>query len=475
MTRALMWFRADLRVRDNPALHAAAKMADRGVIGVFLLAPDQWREHDWADIKVDFILRTLETLRNDLDDRNIPLLIVEAPRFGDAPDALLEIADQYDCDVLYHNAEYEVNEQERDDDVRKAFERSDRSVRMYHDQCLYRPGSVRTGNDDFYSVFTPFKKKCIKLMKDDGVPEPLGLPKKQDGGIVAASDVPASVDGFDQQRGQPDRWPAGASAAQKRLKAFIRDRVDDYDDQRDIPAVDGTSVLSPYLACGAVSVRQCLEAALEVNQNKLDAGKTGVVGWITELLWRDFYRHFLIGYPRVSMNRPYKLDTENITWKDNDDHFEAWTEGKTGFPIVDAAMRQLRDIGWMHNRLRMITAMFLTKDLFIDWRRGEQWFMRRLIDGDLASNNGGWQWSASTGADAAPYFRIFNPSSQSKKFDPDGEFIRRYVPELEDVPGKKIHDLSDRDDDWFDEVGYPKPIVDHGEAREHAIEAFKSL
>lgn len=273
-----------------------------------------------------------------------------------------------------------------------------------------------------------------------------------------------------------DRWPSGEKHALSRLKAFIDNRIADYADHRDTPSLGGTSTLSPPLAAGILSPRQCLHAALAANQNRIDSGKNGVVVWIQELIWREFHKSVLVGFPRVSRARAFKQDTERIRWKDDGKAFKAWCEGRTGYPIVDAAMRQLNATGWMHNRLRMITAAFLTKDLLIDWRKGEAYFASRLIDFDLASNNGGWQWSASTGTDAQPYFRIFNPTSQSERFDPDGAFIRKWVPELEDLPAKQIHAPADKAGrDLFSGLDYPDPIVDHAKARDRAIKVFKDL
>ena len=222
-----------------------------------------------------------------------------------------------------------------------------------------------------------------------------------------------------------------------------------------------------YLANGVLSGRQCLIAA---KQSGLSG--EGVETWINEIAWRDFYIHILYHYPRVSMGRAFKEETEALAWNTPGEHFEAWKEGRTGIPIVDAAMRQLKATGWMHNRLRMITAMFLTKNLFIDWRLGEAWFMQNLVDGFLASNNGGWQWSASTGTDAAPYFRVFNPVTQSERFDPEGEFIRNWVPELAKLDNKRIHDPSKG---GVIPKGYPRPIVDLKESRKEAIARFQAL
>ncbi len=473
--QALVWFRADLRTADNPALHHACAEAGRGVMAVFVVCPDQWKEHDWAAIRVDFILRTLEELKRELHKLKIPLVVSDVPTFDEVPEHLLDLARRRNCDALFFNREYEVNEARRDRAVTDLFTREGLEVRAFTDQVILPPGSLQTGQGDFYTVFTPFKNAWIKRVKETGLDTPLRRPKARPAFAGKSDDVPESISGFDAGDDHADRWPAGEREAMKRLRAFVRHSIDDYAKTRDLPAAAGTSALSPYLAVGAVSARQCLDAAADSNNGKLDGGRQGPSTWISELIWREFYRHILVGYPRVCMHRPFRLETEKLKWRDADDDFEAWCEGRTGFPIVDAGMRQLAATGWMHNRLRMIVAMFLTKDLFIDWRRGEQHFMRHLIDGDLASNNGGWQWSASTGTDAAPYFRIFNPASQSRKCDPDGAFIRQWVPELADLDDKAIHEPHAKPGLFDGELEYPEPIVDHAKARDRAIAAFKKL
>jgi len=230
--------------------------------------------------------------------------------------------------------------------------------------------------------------------------------------------------------------------------------------------------VSPYLAAGVLSPRQCLAAALEVNNNRVDSGHAGVVCWIEELIWREFYQHVLVGFPRVSKGRAFRPEIDRVDWSHDEHAFQRWTSGQTGYPIVDAAMRQLALTGWMHNRLRMIVAMFLTKDLMIDWRWGERHFMNLLVDGDLGSNNGGWQWSASTGTDAQPYFRIFNPTTQGQKFDKNGEFIRKFCPELGSLSGKALHEPLTAG--LFGQLGYPEPMVDHKEARARALKVFET-
>lgn len=472
--RPLIWLRNDLRVRDHLPLFEAAKKADRGVVAVFIICPEQWDEHDMAPIKVDFILRTLKVVRDDLEKRNIPLLIRTTPRFEGVPKLLTSLAKKHECDALYFGEEYEVNERRRDHAVRTAFRDDDLAVHTFTDQVLRDPDAIRTTQGDFYTVFSPFKRAWINRVNDEGRAEPVGLPKKQDAMVCESDEIPDSVDGF-ERRGRPDLWPAGEHEARKRLKWFIDGPISAYKDQRDFPDRDGTSKLSPHLAIGSISIRECFEAGVNANNNSLNGRKTNAATWISELIWREFYRHILIGFPRVSRGRAFRLETEELEWDDNDEHFDAWCNGRTGIPIVDAAMRQLLATGWMHNRLRMIVAMFLTKDLFQNWRKGETFFMRHLIDGDLASNNGGWQWSASTGTDAAPYFRIFNPFTQSRKFDPEGDFIREWVPELKDVEGDAIHDPSDLPDLLRSKLDYPLPIVDRSKSRDRVLAAFKAL
>ncbi|HBU41695.1 MAG TPA: deoxyribodipyrimidine photo-lyase, partial [Microbacterium sp.] len=323
---------------------------------------------------------------------------------------------------------------------------------------------------------SPFKRSWYKAYESD--PEsvqPIGKPRKLTEMVGKPDRVPESIEGYEDVPGHIDQWTPGEHAAQRRLKSFLENRIDTYKQDRDFPASDATSVLSPYLACGSISLRRCAHEAVEWNNGKLDKGSPGAVHWISELIWREFYKYILVGFPRVSMHRAFNTSTERLGWNENDEHLSAWKEGRTGVPIVDAAMRQLVQTGWMHNRLRMIAAMFLTKNLFIDWRIGERFFMQHLIDGDLAANNGGWQWSASTGTDAAPYFRIMNPYSQSKKFDPEGEFIRAYVPELSELDAKDIHDPSQLPPMARDKLDYPAPIVDLKASRVRAIEAFKAL
>lgn len=479
--RAIVWFRSDLRVRDNLALAEACRCATRGVVGVFTVCPEQWAEHDWGPPRVDFILRSLRSLAGSLEALNIPLRIIETPRFAGVPAALAALAAEIGADAIYFNREYEINEARRDSAVAEAFEQAGRAAWSFDDQVIVPPGEVRTKDDGWYSVFTPFKKAWVARLDEIGGVGLAVEPKKQAERVCDSDPVPDAVIGFDPSDSAPELWPADETHAQRRLEEFIEHRITAYHDQRDSPAAAGTSTLSPYFAHGVISPRECLRAALDTNGGVAvsgrgkGAGKNGPSVWISEIIWREFYKHLLVAHPKLSMGRAFQPATERLRWADDDAGFDAWREGRTGYPIVDAAMRCLGATGWMHNRLRMVVAMFLTKDLWIDWRRGESHFMQRLVDGDLASNNGGWQWSASTGTDAAPYFRIYNPTTQGERHDPDAAFIKEWIPELRDLPARFAHDPSRLTPLERSRLDYPAPICDHAERRDHAIAAFKAL
>jgi deoxyribodipyrimidine photo-lyase len=473
--RTLHWFRTDLRAADNTAFYHACQQATDGCLAVYIITPATWQAHDMAACQVDFILRGLHALQQQLAALNVELLVVECPRFEDTPALLLEICQQYQITAVHFNQQYEINEQQRDAAVSQKLKAHHIKVHMHRDQTIIAPNTVLTQQNKPFSVFTSFKKAWIHYYQQVPVAL-LPLPKKQKTllKLDKATNIPTQVQGFNSSI-DPALWPAGEAVAVKRLQYFIDHIIINYHTWRDYPAIDGTSKLSPYLATGMISARQCLHAALTANSGQLDKGQVGITTWINELIWREFYKDILVNFPRVCRNQPFKLETKQLQWHNNLAHFNAWTQGQTGYPIVDAAMRQLQQTGWMHNRLRMIVAMFFTKNLWLDWRLGEQFFMQHLIDGDFSANNGGWQWSASTGNDAAPYFRIFNPYTQSEKFDPEGKFIRQYCPELENLDNKLIHQPYTQQDLFSSEFDYPAPIVNYKTTREQAIKAFKQL
>jgi len=471
-TRQLVWLRSDLRLQDNTALSAAAARGPS--VAVYLLSPGQWLAHDDAPCKVDFWLRNLRDLSQALAALNIPLLIRSAPHWDDAPRVLVQLCRELNVAAVHANEEYGVHETRRDSAVRQALEQQGIPLHGYLDQLLFQPGSVLTKTGSYFQVFSQFRKVCHARLHGS-LPQRLAAPKSQLPSGIHSDPIPEQISGFAPPSAQLRAlWPAGEEHAQWRLAHFADAQIDYYKDERDLPGKPGTSQLSPYLAAGVLSPRQCLHAALQANQGEFDSGSVGAVTWINELLWREFYKHILVGYPRVSRHRAFRPETEALAWRDAPEELTAWKEARTGLPIIDAAMRQLLETGWMHNRLRMVVAMFLTKNLLIDWREGERFFMRHLIDGDLAANNGGWQWSSSTGTDSAPYFRIFNPISQSEKFDSEGLFIKHWLPELAGLNKKDIHNPAAMGG-LFGVADYPLPIVNLGQSRERALAAFKCL
>jgi deoxyribodipyrimidine photo-lyase len=443
-----MWFREhDLRSRDNTALYHASQHAEDGLIAIFLVSPQEWHEHDMASLRIDFILRHLSTLSEELSAYNIPLLIINITKKTKIINTLLDIAERHQISKLFFNDLFEVDEQNRDALIEKRFRENNIQVHRYIDNVILAPGEVQTKKGTYYTVFTPFKKAWFKCLQAKGGLTVLPKPK------IIKNPFPA-LPFYNNSKANDKLWAVGEKIAHEKLRQFIANKIDHYQHDRDFPALDGTSSLSPYLTSGIISSRQCLQIALKHNNESLESGNLGITTWVSELIWREFYKHILYAFPRVSMHRAFQLKTENIEWRNNEKEFTAWKNGQTGIPIIDAAMNQLHQTGWMHNRCRMIVAMFLSKNLLIDWRWGEKFFMQHLIDGDLASNNGGWQWSASTGTDAVPYFRVFNPLTQSTRFDPENNYIKKYCPET-----------CAKD--------YPKPIVDLTTSRLRAIEAYK--
>ena len=466
----LVWFREDLRIRDNKALYFAAQQCQSGIIGVYIIDPAFLKKHDTAACRMEFTLRGLSALSADLSALNIPLLIYTLHETTSIASTILQAMRQCKAEVLFFNRQYEIDENRRDQMVKKYLATENLRCFSYDDQVILPPGSIKTRQGSFFKVFTPYKRAWYEIFSAAMPIKLLAVPAKQTVLTIKSTSIPQNIEGFHSSI-DPELWPAGEKIARRRLHKFIDSHLFSYDQSRDFPALAGTSQLSPYLASGMISPRECFLAALKANDHQLLTGNKGAVTWMAELIWREFYKHLLVAVPRISMNRAYQLKTEKLPWHNNKKLFSAWTKGMTGIPIIDAAMRQLNITGWMHNRLRMIVASFLAKNLQLDWRMGEKYFMQHLIDGDLAANNGGWQWSASTGVDAVPYFRVFNPLRQSQRFDPDGNFIRHYCPELNKLNAKDIHDPAK-----FGHLpGYPRPIVDLEKTRRQFIANYKKL
>ncbi|WP_265693420.1 deoxyribodipyrimidine photo-lyase [Providencia rustigianii] len=466
--RHLVWFRGDLRVTDNKALSSACQDSDSQVIGVFIATPDQWASHGVSPRQITFMHQNLIELQRALAERGIPLVCHTVSTFADSAKWLLEYAKQQQVKALFFNQQYELNERQRDQWVTQHAQSL--NVFSYDDAVLISPGVVQTQKGEMYQVYTPFRRAFLsQLMMTDY--RSLPAPKARSEPIIIDSSQPL----FPHTPVEiAPQFIAGEQAALAKLRLFCRERVQDYQRDRDIPSIDGTSQLSPYLAIGTLSPRQCVNRLLAENPHIFDSPDSGGFSWLNELVWREFYSHLLVAFPRLCRHQPFIEWTQHIQWNPDEDAFTAWKTGQTGYPIVDAAMRQLNQTGWMHNRLRMIVASFLVKDLLIDWRKGEHYFISQLIDGTLAANNGGWQWSASTGVDASPWFRIFNPTTQGKKFDPQGTFIHKWLPELRNVPEQFIHEPHTWAESNQVTLNYPTPIVDHKQARLNTLEAFEA-
>lgn len=476
MMCVVFWFRHDLRLHDNPGLAAAQQLAQQqGVplVTCFLATPGQWAQHQMAPRQADLLERRLNALGLELAALGIPLQLLVCDAFSDVPATLshwlgAQPSATGRAPVLYANRELPLDEVRRDEAVTQALAAGGIACRWFDERCLFAPGQIQTASGDMFRVFTPFCRAWLRQLAAQGFS--LASKLQPQGPALEWQAIQ-----LDYAKQSSQAWPVSEREVRERLWEFAQHKVVDYAQRRDLPALAGTSQLSPYLALGVLSVRQCL-AALQAALGglPLEREQPGF-SWLNELVWREFYQHLLVRFPALSMGKPFKSEMAALAWRPDSTLFQAWCEGRTGYPIIDAAMRCLNQTGWLHNRLRMLVASFLTKDLQQPWWWGERYFMQQLLDGELAANNGGWQWSAGTGADASPWFRIFNPTTQGQKFDADGQFIRRYLPELADLPGKEIHTPHH----WLARHGragsYPEPIVDHAQARLQTLAMFKAL
>jgi len=491
----LVWFRRDLRANDNTALRAAlatgcpvhcAFIFDRAILDPL----------PRADRRVEFIHQSLAALDDELRMRSGQPGSGLIVRHGLAADELPRLAAELQAQAVYTNHDYEPAAIARDDRVLRALSASGVAWHAFKDQVIFERGEVLTQGGKPYSVFTPYKNAWLKKLDLLGLDQ-AGLDAAQAPDTATAwqrlaprpeslrQPLPSLADIGFAATGLSRLGIAGGSAAAQTLLADFLRRIDAYDQARNFPAVKGPSYLSVHLRFGTVSVRQLVREALA----RMRQGSPGAAGWLSELIWRDFYFQILHNFPHVAdaggHSHSFRAEYDRIAWEQGPQAealFDAWCNGRTGYPMVDAAMRQINQTGYMHNRLRMVVASFLTKDLGVDWRWGERYFAEKLNDFDLAANNGGWQWASSSGCDAQPYFRIFNPVSQSEKFDPQGKFIRRYLPELAPLPDAALHapwtarpvDLQAAGLRLGHGAGdhYPLPIVDHAQAREATLARY---
>ncbi|MFS8809329.1 DNA photolyase family protein [Synechococcus sp. R65.1] len=452
----LLWHRRDLRLGDNTALHGAAQRSPQ-VVPVFVFDPQLLQRADMAPARVAFLLQALQELQERYAQMGIPLLW----RRGDPAVELRQLAAELGAQAVFWNEDLDPWARQQESRVRASLAEAGIPSFSYQDMLLHGPGEVLTQAGEPYSVFTPFWRRWSSLPKPDPFPIPKSL---QSVSSLKAQPLPSLADlGFVCSQRIP---AAGESVAQRLLEDFCQGlRIFEYERARDFPAEQGTSLLSPHLCWGTIGIRRVWQATCEVEaEARSEEAESSLRTWRQELCWREFYKHVLAHWPHVESGA-YRRAFDALEWDNRQDWFQAWCAGQTGYPIVDAAMRQLNETGWMHNRCRMIVASFLTKDLLIDWRWGERYFMQKLVDGDLAANNGGWQWSAGVGTDPRP-LRIFNPATQAARYDPEGEYIRRYLPELAGLDTPALLWVgNDPKGSWALQerrrCGYPDPLVDH--------------
>lgn len=468
MSSAIHWFRRDLRIVDNSALAAAVAAHDH-VVTVYIVS--EWRsEHHWCGPQRQaFLCGCLDSLARNLEAKGGRLII----RRGRADEVLAQLAKEIEAEAIYFNRDPDPFGRAMEGRVEGIARDLGIRVHAHKDIALHERDELLTGSRSPFKVFTPYARAWLKLDK----PEPgRAISRIPTPPHLASDDLP-TLRTWNLPGGAPALAP-GEAAARERLGRFLDGPIHHYSDRRNSPAVEGTSRLSQDLRHGTLSIREVYAKCAQVAENSPAAHQSSVGVFIDELIWREFYMQVLWHRPEV-LDHEWQEQYRRLRWRSHwrpekqsaGEDFGRWCRGETGFPIVDAGMRQLSATGFMHNRVRMIVAMFLTKDLHIWWMHGESWFMRHLVDGEIASNNGGWQWSASTGTDAAPYFRIQNPWSQSKRYDPDGVYIKRWVPELRDVPPAKLHEPP-KDGNALAK-GYPMPMVDHSRERDAALEMFR--
>ncbi len=488
-TYGIHWFRRDLRVAGNLALQENWKQNDGRVVGVFCFDKVFLSRSDFSVNRFQFFINTLAELKKELRELGSDLLFMDIGPQQAFPKLLKQLEKERSGlpKVISWGVDYEPFAVKRDQEMQKVFPSLGVSCLSMRDHLLIEPHELAKKNDPegHYQVYSPFARQWLEIFRGEEVQRRV---KAQNAGLkylqkrakgqtekifklnwknllTNLEEYDSNLKKYQEENGKKTtvEIPATGSLVAYEAMQDFKKRIDTYKEKRDFPSINGTSKFSLFLKNGSLTVPQII-AFFELEPYKKK--KTNRDSFFSELIWREFYYHILKHNPRVE-TEAFLPQYQGLQWQNDKKFFQAWKDGKTGFPIVDAGMRQLKTTGWMHNRVRMIVASFLTKDLLIDWQWGEKYFMEQLLDGDLAPNNGGWQWAASTGCDPQPYFRIFNPWLQSKKFDPDGVYIKTFVPELKDLDPKDLHQ------EIYNHPTYPKPIVDHSEQRDKALELYK--
>ena len=467
--KSLVWFRRDLRDFDHAALYHALKSSQQ-VFCVFVFDTEILDLlTNKADRRVEFIWESVKELKAALQKNGGDLIV----KHGVARQIIPQLATELQVNAVFTNRDYEPSAIQRDENVAADLAKNDIEFHHFKDQVIFEKDEVLSLSNKPYSVFSPYRNAALKKLNDFYLkPYPVDTYIHHLAKVQASELISLEAMGFERTNLSEMRLPTGMSGGAALFEDF-ENRMHQYQEARNFPAVKGVSYLSVHLRFGTVSIRHLARTA----KNMANAGADS---WLNELIWRDFYVQILHHNPQVALGKSFKPDFENLAFPNDERLFKAWCEGKTGYPLVDAAMRQINTTGFMHNRLRMVAASFLVKDLLIDWRWGERYFAENLIDFDFSANNGGWQWAASTGCDAQPWFRIFNPITQSEKFDASGKFIRKYVTELSKCTDKEIHApwliSSIRQQSLGLIIGkdYPAPIVDHATQRVLALSLYKS-
>lgn len=478
MTHAsLVWFRQDLRLDDNPALTAAVERGEP-IIPVYIRSPEEEGRWRMGAASRWWLHRSLQQLDQQLEELDSKLILCSGP----AETELLSLIQKTGADAVYWNRRYEPASSKHDSHLKAKLQQHHVHVEVLHGQLLFEPDAIQTKQGRPYQVFTAFWNSCLAQPEPD---EPAPAPRK----LLSPQHWPASIPlkklelnpRIQWDAGLSENWEPGSVSAHKQLNRFLKGCVSDYQTARDLPAERGTSRLSPHLHFGEISPRTIWhETKHLIARHSSHQAADGASTFLKEIGWREFANHLLVHFPQTP-EHPLHEEFSRFPWEADAKRLNAWHRGLTGYPIVDAGMRELWTTGWMHNRVRMIVASFLVKDLLIQWQRGAEWFWDTLVDADLANNTLGWQWSAGCGADAAPYFRVFNPVLQSKKFDPNGEYLTKWIPELTNLPAQYRHAPWTASESVLHKAGvelgktYPQPIVDHDQARLLALDAFRKI
>lgn len=460
----IVWFRNDLRIDDNPALAEAIKHS-RPILPLFIWSPEEEGKWPLGGASRWWLHHSLQALEKELEEIGLRLVIQSGPSLK----ILLKLIQQTQAKNILWNRRYEPYIIKRDSSIKLALAEAGVEVQSFNGSLLFEPWSISNKQGKPFQVFTPFWRKCLQ----QPIPLPITFPRNQIKGTPTIDSIPLPslelLPKIHWDAGLEKQWKPGEKEAKKLLKSFLSNHVGEYAEMRDRPDVVGTSLMSPYLHFGEISPRTIWHSATSED-----------MPYLRQICWREFAYHLLYHFPATPA-KPLKPAFETFPWKCNTNYLQAWQKGLTGYPIVDAGMRELWTIGWMHNRVRMIVGSFLVKDLLIPWQEGAKWFWDTLVDADLANNTLGWQWVAGCGADASPFFRIFNPITQGEKFDPDGTYICKWIPELAKLPKKWIHRPWEAPSEVLHSarvtlgVTYPYPIVDHAEARNQALAAFKEM